>query len=311
MRKYIIKRILYMVLTLFLIATITFFLMKLLPGTPYQNQAKMSPSQIQMMNKQYGLNRPVWLQYILYIAGMFKGNLGISFQFSDQPVAYLIATRIGPSLQLGIQAMIVGSLLGILLGAIAAIRKNTWVDTLTTLLAILGMSIPNFIFAVLLQYVLGFKLKLFPIALWNNFSASILPTIALAMMPLAETARFMRTEMIDVLNSDYVMLARAKGLTQAGVVWRHALRNSLIPVITLAGPLVVNLMTGSMVVENIFSIPGIGEQFVKSITTNDYPTIMGVTMLYSLMLVVVILIVDILYGIIDPRIRLSGNEVNA
>ncbi|KRM92825.1 oligopeptide transport system permease protein [Loigolactobacillus rennini DSM 20253] len=300
-----------MVLTLFLIATITFFLMKLLPGTPYQNQAKMSPSQIQMMNKQYGLNRPVWLQYILYIAGMFKGNLGISFQFSDQPVAYLIATRIGPSLQLGIQAMIVGSLLGILLGAIAAIRKNTWVDTLTTLLAILGMSIPNFIFAVLLQYVLGFKLKLFPIALWNNFSASILPTIALAMMPLAETARFMRTEMIDVLNSDYVMLARAKGLTQAGVVWRHALRNSLIPVITLAGPLVVNLMTGSMVVENIFSIPGIGEQFVKSITTNDYPTIMGVTMLYSLMLVVVILIVDILYGIIDPRIRLSGNEVNA
>lgn len=311
MRKYIIKRILYMVLTLFLIATITFFLMKLLPGTPYQNQAKMSPSQIQMMNKQYGLNRPVWLQYILYIAGMFKGNLGISFQFSDQPVAYLIATRIGPSLQLGIQAMIVGSLLGILLGVIAAIRKNTWVDTLTTLLAILGMSIPNFIFAVLLQYVLGFKLKLFPIALWNNFSASILPTIALAMMPLAETARFMRTEMIDVLNSDYVMLARAKGLTQAGVVWRHALRNSLIPVITLAGPLVVNLMTGSMVVENIFSIPGIGEQFVKSITTNDYPTIMGVTMLYSLMLVVVILIVDILYGIIDPRIRLSGNEVNA
>lgn len=311
MRKYIIKRILYMVLTLFLIATITFFLMKLLPGTPYQNQAKMSPSQIQMMNKQYGLNRPVWLQYILYIAGMLKGNLGISFQFSDQPVAYLIATRIGPSLQLGIQAMIVGSLLGILLGAIAAIRKNTWVDTLTTLLAILGMSIPNFIFAVLLQYVLGFKLKLFPIALWNNFSASILPTIALAMMPLAETARFMRTEMIDVLNSDYVMLARAKGLTQAGVVWRHALRNSLIPVITLAGPLVVNLMTGSMVVENIFSIPGIGEQFVKSITTNDYPTIMGVTMLYSLMLVVVILIVDILYGIIDPRIRLSGNEVNA
>lgn len=311
MRKYIIKRILYMLLTLFLIATITFFLMKLLPGTPYQNQAKMSPSQIQMMNKQYGLNRPVWLQYILYIAGMLKGNLGISFQFSNQPVAYLIATRIGPSLQLGIQAMIVGSLLGILLGAIAAIRKNTWVDTLTTLLAILGMSIPNFIFAVLLQYVLGFKLKLFPIALWNNFSASILPTIALAMMPLAETARFMRTEMIDVLNSDYVMLARAKGLTQAGVVWRHALRNSLIPVITLAGPLVVNLMTGSMVVENIFSIPGIGEQFVKSITTNDYPTIMGVTMLYSLMLVVVILIVDILYGIIDPRIRLSGNEVNA
>jgi len=311
MRKYIVKRVLYMILTLFLIATITFFLMKLLPGTPYQNQDKMSASQIHMMNVQYGLNKPVWQQYLIYIFGMVHGDLGISFQFSSQPVSYLIATRIGPSLQLGLQAMIVGSVLGILLGAVAAIRRNTWADTLATLLAILGMSIPNFVFAVLLQYILGFKLKLFPIALWSNFSSSILPTIALAMMPLAETARFMRTEMIDVLSSDYIMLARAKGLTQSGVVWHHALRNSLIPVITLAGPLAVNLMTGSMVVENIFSIPGIGEQFVKSITTNDYPTIMGVTMVYSFMLVVVILIVDILYGIIDPRIRLSGSEVSA
>lgn len=177
-----------------------------------------------------------------------------------------------------------------------------------TILAIIGKSVPSFVLAVLLEYYIGLKLGWLPVAGWGTFAYTILPTIALGVGPLAETARFIRTGMVDVLNSDYIELARAKGLSRWQVVWHHALRNSLIPLITLIGPYTVALMTGSMVIENIFSIPGIGEQFVKSITTNDYPTIMGVNMLYSAALVVIILITDIVYGIVDPRIRLAGNE---
>ena len=297
MKKYLAKRVFYMALTLFLVATITFFLMKLMPGTPYSNQEKMTPEQIQIMNQQYGLDKPVWMQYLMYLGGMLHGDMGTSFQFSNQPVSYLIATRIGASAQLGIQAMIFGVFFGIILGSIAAINRNTWVDTLVTVLSIIGKSVPNFVLAVLLQYYIALKLGILPIA-----------TIALGVGPLAETARFIRTGMVDVLNSDYIELARAKGLSKFQIVYHHALRNSLIPLITLIGPYTVSLMTGSMVIENIFSIPGIGEQFVKSITTNDYPTIMGVTMLFSAGLVAVILLTDIIYGIIDPRIRLAGNE---
>ena len=305
--KYFLKRIFFMIITLWLIATITFFLMQLLPGTPYTNQEKLSPETIAMLNKQSGLDKPVIVQYGIYLKNLVTGDFGISFQFKNQPVAKLLAGRIGPSLQLGGQAIIFGTLVGILLGIIAAMRQNTWVDTLATLLAILGRSIPNFVFAVLLQYIFAMKLRILPIAMWNGFAYTILPTIALAMSPMADSARFIRTEMVEVLHSDYVELAKAKGLSRWQVAFRHGLRNSLIPLITLLGPLAVGLMTGSLVVENIFAIPGIGEQFVKSsIMTNDYPTIMAVTILYSTMLVVVILIVDLLYGLIDSRIRVSG-----
>lgn len=245
------------------------------------------------------------MQYLTYIIGITHGDLGLSYQFPGQTVSNLIISRLGPSLQIGAQAMVVGTLAGILLGAIAAIRKNTVVDTEATIFAILGRSIPNFVFAALLQ-LFAYKTGAFPVALWGGFSYSILPTLALAIAPLAQTARFMRTEMVDVLSSDYIELARSKGESRWQVVAKHALRNSMIPIVTIIGPMAVDLMVGSLVVENIFAIPGIGEQFVKSITTNDYPVIMGLTILYSAMLTVVILVVDILYGFIDPRIRLSG-----
>lgn len=310
MRKYLLKRVLYMLLTLFLVATITFFLMKLMPGTPYTNQAKMTASQIEIMNKQYGLDKPIWEQYLIYIFGMFHGDFGTSFQYSNQPVAYLISSRLGASMQLGLQAMIFGVFFGVILGAAAAIKHNTWADTGATVIAIIGKSVPNFVLAILLQYYIALKLGWFPIAGWGQFSNTILPTIALGVGPLAETARFIRTSMVEVLNSDYIELAKAKGLSKFEVVYHHALRNSLIPLVTLLGPYTVALMTGSMVIENVFNIPGIGEQFVKSIMTNDYPTIMGVTMVFSIGLVVVILITDIIYGLIDPRIRLEGNGGN-
>ncbi|KRL88120.1 ABC-type dipeptide oligopeptide nickel transport system, permease component [Lacticaseibacillus pantheris DSM 15945 = JCM 12539 = NBRC 106106] len=305
MAKYLAKRIFFLILTLFIVASITFFLMKMLPGTPYNNP-KVTGAQLAALNKANGLDKPVWYQYLKYMVGLVHGDMGTSYQFAGQSVSHLIISRVGPSFQIGAQAMIVGTLLGILLGAIAAIRKNTWVDSTATIFAILGRSIPNFVFACLLQFWLAYKYQIFPIALWDGFSSSILPTIALAMAPLAQTARFMRTEMVDVLNSDYIDLARSKGDSKWQVVAKHALRNSMIPIVTIIGPMAVDLMVGSLVVENIFAIPGIGEQFVRSILTNDYPTIMGLTMLYSVMLVVIILVVDILYGFIDPRIRLSG-----
>ncbi|MBW1605283.1 oligopeptide ABC transporter permease [Lactobacillus sp. Sy-1] len=308
MVKYLSKRVFYLVLTLFIVTTITFFMMKLMPGTPLTNQEKLSPSEIHTIYQQYGLDKPVWQQYLNYLGGAVTGNFGTSFQFSDQPVSYLIFSRIGASLQLGIQAMIIGVLAGIVVGAIGAIKRNTWVDTTTTIISILGVSVPSFVLAVLLQNWFGLQLRWFPIAEWGGINYTVLPTLALAALPFAETARFMRTEMIDVLNSDYIELAKAKGLHQTGIIYHHALRNSLIPIITIVGPLAVNIMTGSMVVENIFSIPGIGEQFVKSILTNDYPTIMGLTIMYSFMLCVVLLLTDIVYGIIDPRIRITGKK---
>lgn len=308
MARYLLKRIFYMILTLLIVATVTFFLMKMMPGSPYANEEKMTAQQIRIMNEQYGLNKPIWVQYLIYIAGVFHGDFGVSFQYSNQPVSTLIGSRLGASVQLGLQALILGVILGVIIGAIAAMKQGTWVDSTATVISIIGKSVPNFVLAVLLQYYIGLKLGWFPIAGWGSFSQTILPTLALCVGPLAETARFIRTSMVDTLSSDYIELGRAKGLSRTEVIRKHALRNSMIPLVTLIGPYAVALMTGSMVIENIFNIPGIGEQFVKSILTNDYPTIMGVTMVYSIGLVIILLITDIVYSLIDPRIRLAGNE---
>ena len=305
MAKYLLKRIFYMILTLFLVATIIFFLMKMMPGSPYANEAKMTATQKAIMNKQYGLDKPVIEQYITYLAGAAHGDFGISFQYSNQPVSSLIGARLGASAQLGLQALVVGVILGIIIGSIAAMNQGTWIDSTATIVSIIGKSVPNFVLAVLLQYYIGLKLGWFPIAGWGEAAQTIMPTIALSVGPLAETARFVRTEMVDTLSSDYVELGKAKGLSRIEVIRKHTLRNSMIPLVTLIGPYAVALMTGSMVIENIFNIPGIGEQFTKSILTNDYPTIMGVSMVYCFGLVVILLITDIVYGLIDPRIRLT------
>ncbi len=309
--KYILKRIFYMIVTLFLIATITFFLMKLLPGSPYANEENLTDAQLQIMNAKYGLDKPVWMQYLIYLGGLVRLDLGMSFQYNST-VLNLLSSRVGPSFQIGLQALIFGMGMGTLLGLVAAMKQNTIVDTGATFFAIIGRSVPSFVFAVVLQLVFGVIFPILPIALWNQgFISSILPTLALSISPVADSARFIRTEMVEVLQSDYMELARAKGLSRMEVVMKHGVRNALIPLVTIAGPMLVGLMTGSMVIENIFAIPGIGEQFVKSILTNDYPTIMGVTMMYSFLLVVTILIVDLLYGFIDPRIRLTqGGEAS-
>ncbi|EAC6316269.1 ABC transporter permease, partial [Listeria monocytogenes] len=301
-------RVLYMLITLFIIASVTFVLMKFLPGTPYRNQEKLSDEQIHMMNEKYGLNDSIPVQYLNYMTGLVKGDLGVSFQLDNRPVSEILSALIGPSVQLALEAMAFGVIFGILLGVIAAMYQNRWPDYTSTFIAILGKSVPSFVFATVLQYWLGAKLQIFPVAGWGTFADTILPAFALAMFPLATAARFMRTELIDVFASDYVLLAKAKGNSRTEVAVKHAIRNALIPLITVLGPLSVALMTGSLVIENIYSIPGIGSQFVSSIQTNDYPVIMGTTILFAVMLVFVILVVDILYGLIDPRIRVSGGR---
>lgn len=308
MVKFIGQRIIYMIITIFIIASASFFLMKMLPGTPFKSQEKLSPDQLEILLDKYHLNEPVPVQYVYYMTGLVKGDMGVSFQFGNTPVTELLAKRVGPSAQLGLQALIIGSIIGGLLGIISALKQNTWMDYGSTFIAVLGKSIPNFVFAGLMQYYIAVKLGWTPVALWKGPEYTILPTIALSMFTLATVSRFMRTEMIEVLNSDYITLARAKGATRFNVAVKHALRNALIPVITVLGPLAAGLMTGSLVIENIFSVPGIGEQFVKSINTNDYPVIMGTTLLYAFLFIVIILIVDILYGLIDPRIRIAGGK---
>ncbi|WP_163583045.1 oligopeptide ABC transporter permease [Gracilibacillus saliphilus] len=309
MAKYILQRLVYMFITLFVIATATFFLMQLLPGSPFNELGgKMTEAQEQILLEEYGLNDPVPVQYAKYMLGMVQGDLGVSFQYDNRSVTDIILDRIGPSAHLGAQALIIGSILGIILGMIAAIRHNTWVDYSSNVLAVIGISIPSFVFAGLLQYYFAVQWRIFPPSFWEGPIYTVLPTISLMIFPMAICARFMRTEMLEVLGSDYIELARAKGVSNSSIMFKHALRNALIPVITVLGPITVSLMTGTLVIEQIFAVPGIGEQFVRSISVNDYPVIMGTTMLFSVLFILVILIVDLLYGMIDPRIRITGGK---
>ncbi|MCP8615575.1 oligopeptide ABC transporter permease [Salirhabdus salicampi] len=308
MTKYIIQRLVYLLITMWLIATFSFFLMKTLPGTPLTMEDKLSESQKEIILEKYGLNDPVPVQYAKYLGGLVQGDLGISFQYDNRSVVSIMEDRVPVSAQLGLQSLIIGTILGMLLGLIAAIYPNSPIDYSSTIFAVLGISIPSFIFAGLLQYYFAVKLDWFPVAFWGEFKHTVLPTISLAIFPLAIAARFMRTEMLEVMGSDYIVTARAKGISNATVVFKHGLRNALIPLITVLGPMAVGLMTGSLVIENIFAIPGIGEQFVKSIMINDFPVIMGTTLMFSFFFILIILVVDILYGVIDPRIRLAGGK---
>lgn len=309
MAKYIARRVIYMFITLFLIATATFFLMKMLPGSPLAAANKLTPEQREVIEAKYGLNDPLPVQYATYMVNLAKGDLGTTFQFRGQNVTDLIIKRLGPSMQLGAQGMALGIVIGILLGMLAALKQNTFWDYGSTFIAIVGISIPSFVLATYLQYIVAVKWGLLPVALWDQgWKSSVLPSLALALGPLATAARFIRTEMIEVMSSDYITLAKSKGASGSEIAFKHAFRNALIPLVTVLGPMAAGTLTGSLVIEKIFAVPGIGEQFVKSINVNDFSIIMGTTLFFSIFLVVIIFIVDLLYGIIDPRIRLAGGK---
>lgn len=307
MFRYVLKRFGYMLISLFIIMTITFFLMKLMPGSPF-NDAKLSADQKEILNETYGLNDPVIVQYLHYLKNVVTGDFGVSFKYHNQPVWDLIQPRLGPSMEMGLTAMVIGIILGLILGVAAATKQNTWVDYSSTVISVIAVSVPSFVLAVLLQYVFSVRLRWFPVAGWEGISTAVLPSLALSAGVLATVARYIRAEMIEVLSSDYILLARAKGNSMMRVLFGHALRNALIPVITIIVPMLAGILTGTLTIENIFGVPGLGDQFVRSIQTNDFSVIMATTLLFSTLFIVSIFIVDILYGIIDPRIRVQGGK---
>ncbi|KHD44966.1 ABC transporter permease [Streptococcus hongkongensis] len=304
MTKYLLKRVAILIATLWVVVTLSFFLMQVMPGTPY-NSPKLTEEMIAMMNKQYGLDKPLWQQYFKYLFDILHGDFGTSYQSINQSVSKLIMQRLGVSIHLGIQALVVGISGGLLVGAISARNKNNKIDGFLSVISTLGISVPAFIIGLLLLDYFGFKWGLLPLSGWGTFAQTILPTFGLAIPVFAQVTRFFRSEMIETLNSDYIQLARAKGLTKRQVTNKHAYRNSMIPVLTLVGPMAANILTGSALIEQIFSIPGIGQQFVSSIPTKDYPVIMGTTIVYAVMLMVAILLTDIVISIADPRVRLG------
>jgi oligopeptide transport system permease protein len=305
MIRYVSRRIVYMLITLFIIISVTFFISKLLPGTPFADD-KLTPQIRAQLFEKYGLDEPVYVQYVKYVANVAQGDLGNSFYFESRPVTQMILERLPVSMFLGVQAVVFGLVIGLVLGIVAALRHNTWWDTLAVVVAVLGVSVPSFVLGPMLQYWLGVKLGLFPIAFFESWMHSVLPSLALAVFVVSTVARFVRSEMLEVMGQDYITLAKAKGLSGLAVIIRHVLRNALIPLVTVLAPLTVYLITGSLVVEQIFAVPGIGEQFVASVRVNDYSMILGTTVFFSVLFIIALLIQDISYGIIDPRIRIAG-----
>lgn len=308
MLKYILRRLASILLTLFVIVTITFFLMRIAPGNPFTSEKRLPPEIEANLNAHYGLDQPWYKQYAQYLVKVATWDFGPSFKYKGQTVNDLIADGFPVSLYLGLEALFIAVFFGILLGVFAAVRQNSWVDYSSMSLAVIGISVPSFIMAAVLQYIFAIKLEWFPIATWGSFKHTILPALALAMMPLAYIARLTRSTMLEVLNNDYIKTAKSKGFSERVIVYRHALRNSLLPVISYLGPLTANIITGSFVIEKIFGIPGLGAHFVQSITNRDYTVIMGVTTFYSIILLLAVLLVDIVYGLIDPRIKVSAKE---
>ena len=308
MKKYIVKRLLISIVTVFVILFILFILLNLMPGSPFNNQEKLSPEQIQKMKVYYGLDKPVIERFFIYIWNMLHGDFGVSYSIQiNMPISEMVGSRLALTLGLGLQAGVVGALIGLIMGIVAALnRKKVW-DTLTTVVSVLGVSLPSFVFALFLSYFLGYKYKLFPLlySAGMPLQSLVLPTIALSIFTLASEARYTRTEMISVMASDYIMLAESKGLPKTKLIIRHVLRNTLISVITVLAPLLVNLMTGSLVIEKVFSIPGLGNLYIMAIQSNDYNVVLAISFIYSVIFVAVMLLVDILYVTIDPRIRLA------
>lgn len=307
MKKYIFKRVLTSFFTLLAILLVLFILMKLMPGSPF-NDEKLTMDQREALYAKYGLDQPIVTQFFKYVGGMLKGDLGVSYNISkNTPISQLIQSRLPISIRIGGCAVGIGALAGLLLGLIAALKHDTIWDSLATIISVIGVSVPSYVFALALSYTLGFKLGWFPQLFSKNdiFGSSVLPSLSLSMFTMASIARFTRSEMLEVLGSDYMLLAESKGISGSALIIRHALRNALIPIITVLAPLVVDLMTGSLVVEKIFAIPGVGSLLVNAIQSNDYNVVISLSFIYSAMYILIMLVVDILYGIIDPRIRLA------
>lgn len=298
------QRLVITLITLWAIATLTFFMMRAVPGGPFDAEKDLPPAVRANLEARYHLDWPVWRQYLDYLYRTAVWDLGPSFTYPNRTVNDIVAEGFRVSAALGALAIAVALVLGIGVGVVAALRHGRWLDRAAMFAATLGISIPNFILSGLLIYVFAFRLRWLPAGLWGKPEQAVMPTLALAALPTAVIARLVRANMLEVLRQDFITVCHAKGLSPGRVVFVHALRSAVLPVITYLGPLAAGVLTGSFVVENIFAIPGLGKYFVQSVTNRDYTVIMGVTMFYSVLLVVANALVDLAYRLVDPRIRL-------
>jgi peptide/nickel transport system permease protein len=306
MVRYILLRLVGIIGVLWLIGTITFFLMHAVPGGPWdEEKASLSSETRELMMRKYGLDLPLSGQYVRYWTNLLQGDLGVPYQSPSETVLSLIGRAWPVSVQLGGMAMALAILVGLPMGVLAAIRQNTWIDHLTTALATFGLVVPNFILAVFGIWVFSLILKWLPPGGWESPRHWIMPVIIFALSPIAIVAQYTRAAVIQAKSSDYVRTARAKGLTGTTIVFRHILKNAMIPMLTIIGPMAGALVTGSIFVENIFRIPGIGRFFSQSVFSRDYPMIMGLTLLYAVIVALAYLITDLLYVVVDPRIDLT------
>jgi oligopeptide transport system permease protein len=305
MLRYTVKRTLMAILTLWVIITITFFLMHSIPGDPFTDQKKIPAEIMEKLKMKYGLDKPLIVQYGTYLKNILKGDLGDSMKYKNRSVNDMLRDGFPVSFKIGIYALALGAGLGILFGIVAALHRGKAIDYFVIVLAVIGVSVPSFVFAALFQWIFGVWLEVLPVARWGTPAHYIMPVCALGASYIAYIARMMRTSMLDVLNQDYIRTARAKGLSSFAVTWKHTIRNAILPIVTILGVSFAGIVVGSFVIESIFAVPGIGKYFVQSITQQDYTLIMGTTIFYAAILILMMYIVDLFYGVVDPRIRLE------
>lgn len=308
MTGYLLKRLALMALTLLAIITLTFFLMHAVPGGPFTSEKMLAPEVEAALNAKYHLDDPLWLQYVNYVRGVLVFDFGPSFKYAGITVNDLILQGLPVTARTGMLAVICVIALGVPLGIVAALNKNRWPDTGVMVIATIGVAIPSYVIATLALYVFALRLGWVPTFGLEDWRGYILPVLALSGFWVSFVARLSRSSLLETLDQDYMTTARAKGLKPGQILFKHGLRNSLIPVVTVLGPVVANLVTGSFVIEQIFALPGIGRHFVLSITNRDYTAIMGITIFYAFALMVMIFIVDMLYLVLDPRIKLQAKS---
>lgn len=307
MRKYIMKRIILAAVALFIILLSLFLLLSFLPGSPFNSQ-KLSPDQVEMLNAKYGLDRPLPERFFLYVVNMFRGDFGVSYSLStNTPVSLLLKNRLPVTITIGLTSLVIGATAGIVFGMFAALWKSRIMKVIYNLITIIGIAVPSYLIAIFLSYFAGYKLKWLPLLydISHPFVTSIIPVISMSAIVVAVVARFSCEEALKLVNSDFVMLARCQGVPNRVIIFRYILPNSIMPVITVIAVLLVGLLTGSLVIEQMFSIPGTGALLTQAIGSNDYNVILALSFVYSAMYIIAVLAVDILYCVIDPRVRLS------
>lgn len=305
MHKYIAKRLGVAFVTIFVVATLTFFIMNLVPGGPFTSEKALSPEAQAALEEKYGLDKPLFEQYVRYMKNAVTGDFGESIKQRGRSVMSIITSKFPTSAKIGGMAVLLSLLIGIPLGAFAATKRGRLADNIVLVIATCGIAIPSFVICTLLLYFFGVKLQLLPTYGLESWRHYIMPVIALSFYPTAYITRLMRSSMLDVLGQDYMKAAKAKGLAQWVLLFKHALRNAILPVVTYVGPLFAYTITGSFIVEKIFTIPGLGGEFVGAITGRDYPVIMGTTIFLATLLILMSVLVDIVYKVVDPRIKLK------